>query len=149
MKIQIISIGKLSDDMEKISNHYQKMINWNVKNTEITYAKKPNHNQIKQYESKLIQEKLTKDSRIISLDLTGKQHTSEEFSDLIAKQMMIGKNIDFIIGGAFGLDQSILSLSHMKMSLSKMTLPHQMAKLMLVEQIYRSQTILDQHPYHK
>ena len=63
--------------------------------------------------------------------------------------MMEGKSIDFIIGGAFGLDGSILNLSNAKLCLSKMTLPHQMAKLMLLEQIYRAQTILDGHPYHK
>lgn len=62
---------------------------------------------------------------------------------------MEGRSIDFIIGGAFGLDKSILNLSNAKLCLSKMTLPHQMAKLMLLEQIYRVQTILDGHPYHK
>jgi 23S rRNA (pseudouridine1915-N3)-methyltransferase len=57
-------------------------------------------------------------------------------------QMMHGRNIDFIIGGAFGLDTSILLLADVKLSLSKMTFPHQLAKLLLFEQIYRAQTIL-------
>jgi 23S rRNA (pseudouridine1915-N3)-methyltransferase len=63
--------------------------------------------------------------------------------------MMEGRDVDFIIGGAFGLDQSILNLANAKLCLSKMTLPHQMAKLMLVEQIYRARSIIDGHPYHK
>jgi len=62
---------------------------------------------------------------------------------------ILKNNIDFIIGGAFGLDQSILNLANIKLCLSKMTMPHQMAKLILLEQIYRAQTILDGHPYHK
>ena len=83
------------------------------------------------------------------LDLLGKQMSSEVFSDIFKSQMMYGRNIDFIIGGAFGLDESILLLADIKLCLSKMTFPHQIAKLLLFEQIYRAQTILDNHPYHK
>jgi 23S rRNA (pseudouridine1915-N3)-methyltransferase len=63
--------------------------------------------------------------------------------------MMLGKSIDFIIGGAFGLDESIVKTAHTKLCLSEMTFPHQLVKVMLLEQIYRAQTILDNHPYHK
>ncbi len=149
MKIQIISVGKLSSEIAKISDQYQKMTNWQIKNSEIVYSKKLAPTQIKQYEAKLIEDKLTRGAYIVALDLSGKQYSSEEFSVIFSKQMMEGKSIDFIIGGAFGLDGSILNLSNAKLCLSKMTLPHQMAKLMLLEQIYRAQTILDGHPYHK
>ena len=149
MKIQIISVGKLSSEIAKISDQYQKMTNWQIKNSEIIYSKKLTPTQIKQYEAKLIENKLTRGAYIVALDLSGRQYSSEEFSVIFSKQMMEGKDIDFIIGGAFGLDQSILNLSNAKLCLSKMTLPHQMAKLMLLEQIYRAQTILDGHPYHK
>ena len=149
MKIQIISVGKLSSEIAKISDQYQKMTNWQIKNSKIVYSKKLAPTQIKQYEAKLIEDKLTKGAYIIALDLSGKQYSSKEFSVIFSKQMMEGRDIDFIIGGAFGLDQSILNLSSAKLCLSKMTLPHQMAKLMLLEQIYRAQTILDGHPYHK
>jgi 23S rRNA (pseudouridine1915-N3)-methyltransferase len=149
MKIQIISVGKLSSEITKISDQYQKMTNWQIKNNEIVYSKKLTPTQIKQYEANLIQDKLTKGAYIIALDLSGKQHSSEDFSLIFSQQMMAGNNIDFIIGGAFGLDQSILNLANIKLCLSKMTMPHQMAKLILLEQIYRAQTILDGHPYHK
>jgi 23S rRNA (pseudouridine1915-N3)-methyltransferase len=62
---------------------------------------------------------------------------------------MSGQSIDFVIGGAFGLDKSVLELSNIKLCLSRMTFTHQMAKLLLLEQIYRAQTILEHHPYHK
>ena len=81
--------------------------------------------------------------------MQGQQLNSQEFSCLFKNQMMIGQNIDIIIGGAFGLDNSIIKNSSIKLSLSKMTLPHQLAKVVLLEQIYRSQTILAAHPYHK
>jgi len=149
MKIQIISVGKLSSEIAKISDQYQKMTNWQIKNHEIVYTKKLASTQIKQYEAKLIQDKLSKGTYIIALDLSGKQYSSEEFSLIFSKQMMEGKDVDFIIGGAFGLDQSILDLANTKLCLSKMTMPHQMAKLILLEQIYRAQTILGGHPYHK
>lgn len=149
MKIQIISVGKLSSEIVKISDQYQKMVNWQIRNNEIVYSKKLAPTQIKQYEAKLIQDKLTKGAYVIALDLSGKQYSSEEFSLIFSKQMMTGNGIDFIIGGAFGLDQSILDLANTKLCLSKMTLPHQMDKLVLLEQIYRAQTILDGHPYHK
>jgi 23S rRNA (pseudouridine1915-N3)-methyltransferase len=149
MKIQIISIGKIASDQLSVMQHYQKMIGWKVQNTELTYSKKLSENQIKQYEAQLIKDKLTKGSYVIALDVLGKQVTSEDFSEIFARQMMDGRDIDFIIGGAFGLDSSILDLADTKLSLSKMTFPHQIAKILLFEQIYRAQTIIEKHPYHK
>lgn len=149
MKIQIISIGKISGAQEDLLKHYQKMIGWKVQNTELSYSKKLSESQIKQHEARLIQDKLNKNSYVIALDLSGKQKTSEEFSQIFSNQMMSGRDIDFIIGGAFGLDSFILNLSDMKLCLSKMTFPHQIAKLLLFEQIYRAEAILNNHPYHK
>ena len=149
MKIQIISVGKIAGEQAAIVKHYQKMIGWQVQNTELAYSKKLSEKQIKQHEAKLIQDKIVKGSYVVVLDLLGKQMSSEVFSDIFKSQMMYGRNIDFIIGGAFGLDESILLLADIKLCLSKMTFPHQIAKLLLFEQIYRAQTILDNHPYHK
>ena len=149
MKLQIISVGKIAGEQAAIVKHYQKMIGWQVQNTELAYSKKLSEKQIKQHEAKLIQDKIVKGSYVVVLDLLGKQMSSEVFSDIFKSQMMYGRNIDFIIGGAFGLDESILLLADIKLCLSKMTFPHQIAKLLLFEQIYRAQTILDNHPYHK
>lgn len=149
MKIQIISIGKLSSEIAFLSAKYEKMISWQIQNSEITYAKKLSPGQIKQHEAKLIIDKLQKNSCTIPLDMTGKQYSSEDFSLIFKNNMMEGRNIDFIIGGAFGLDESVLKLANYKLSLSKMTFPHQIAKLLLLEQIYRAETIITGHPYHK
>lgn len=149
MQIQIISVGKLSGELEALADRYQKMTSWKIKNIQLPHSKKSSENQIKQDEAQLIQNKISKGAYVIALDLSGKQLTSEAFSELFSRQMMSGGNIDFIIGGAFGIDKSILELSDLKLSLSKMTFPHQIAKLLLLEQIYRAQTILENHPYHK
>lgn len=149
MKINIISVGKLSSDYAKLAEHYSKMIKWKVSEKEITYAKRLPENQIKSYEAKLIEEQTKHCSYRIVLDVLGKQVSSEDFSILFKNQMMQARDVDIIIGGAFGLDESIINNSDIVLSLSKMTLPHQLAKLVLLEQIYRAKSILDGHPYHK
>ena len=125
------------------------MISWQIKNTELQHSKKSSPSDIKEDEARQIRAKITDGACIIVLDLTGKQISSEGFSTVFAHQMMLGKNIDFIIGGAFGLHEAILTTASMKLCLSDMTFPHQLVKVMLLEQIYRAQTILDNHPYHK
>ena len=149
MKIQIISVGKLSGELILIADKYKKMINWQIKDTELQHSKKSSPDGIKEDEARQIKDKITNGSCIIVLDLAGKQISSESFSTIFAKQMMLGKSIDFIIGGAFGLDESIVKTAHLTLCLSEMTFPHQLVKAMLLEQIYRAQTILDNHPYHK
>ena len=149
MIINIISVGKLSPAYIELADHYCKMIKWKLKETELNYTKKLSEIQVKAYEAKLINNQIISNSYKIVLDVQGQQLNSQEFSYLFKNQMMIGQNIDIIIGGAFGLDNSIIKNSNIRLSLSKMTLPHQLAKLVLLEQIYRSQTILSAHPYHK
>ena len=144
-QIHIISVGKLSAELNIIGEQYKKMIRLAVKTTEITYNQKLPENQIKQFEAKKIAEYLSNKSYKIVLDVTGKQLNSYEFIGLIN----IGKDLDFIIGGAYGLDQTILNLANLHLSLSKMTFPHQLAKILLLEQIYRAQSIIENHPYHK
>ena len=149
MIINIISVGKLSPGYRGLADHYCKMIKWKLKETELNYTKKLSEIQAKAYEAKLINNRIISNSYKIVLDVQGQHLNSKEFSLLLKNQMMIGQNIDIIIGGAFGLDNSIIKSSSIRLSLSKMTLPHQLAKLVLLEQIYRSQTILTAHPYHK
>lgn len=149
MNIQIISIGKLSDEIASIVRRFEKMITWQVKNFELAHSKKQNISDIKQDEAKLITAKIRDSSYVIVLDLNAKQMSSEHFSKIFTKQMMAGRNIDFIIGGAFGLSHDIINKADLLLSLSEMTFPHQFAKLLLLEQIYRAQSLISGHPYHK
>ncbi|MCC8417602.1 MAG: 23S rRNA (pseudouridine(1915)-N(3))-methyltransferase RlmH [Rickettsia endosymbiont of Bryobia graminum] len=148
-QIHIISIGKLNNNYKGLENHYQKLIKHNLKSTEISYAKKLPPEQIKQFEAKLIDQYLDKKSYKIVLNVLGKDYTSQEFTKLIDFRLQLNQNIQFIIGGAFGLDKAIIDKANIQISLSKMTMTHQMTKILLLEQIYCAQTILENHPYHK
>ncbi|MGC0371510.1 MAG: hypothetical protein DGJ47_000199 [Rickettsiaceae bacterium] len=149
MKVQIIAIGKMSKDMDTICTKYQKMLSWAVKTIELPHSKKGSVTEIKAEETKAIVAKLRGNALVVILDRLGKQFSSEEFSDLISQQMMVGGNIDFVIGGAYGLDELIYKAKNVRLCLSKMTFPHQIAKILLLEQLYRAQTIIQNHPYHK
>jgi 23S rRNA (pseudouridine1915-N3)-methyltransferase len=84
----------------------------------------------------------------IFLDSRGKQFTSEEFSDLIGDFKDRGAQVTFAIGGPDGWSEESLKAANMKISLGKITLPHELARVVLIEQIYRAFTILEKHPYH-
>jgi 23S rRNA (pseudouridine1915-N3)-methyltransferase len=87
---------------------------------------------------------------IVTMDAAGEQLTSEQFSAWMQEKMNeSAERIAFIIGGAWGLDKRITEIAGLRLSLSKMTLPHELARLVLVEQIYRALTMWKGHPYHK
>lgn len=105
--------------------------------------------QVKEKEAVLLQKELTNASTIVLLDENGTMHSSVEFSNFFQKQMNSGtKELFFVIGGAYGVDDSIKKKAHFTISFSKMTFTHQMIRLMLTEQIYRSMTILKNERYH-
>lgn len=84
------------------------------------------------------------------MDLKGKQLTSEEFANFIENQGIVGNsNIVFIIGGSLGISQEVIKRANEKICFSKMTFPHQLFRVMLLEQIYRGFRIMKNEPYHK
>ena len=104
---------------------------------------------IKQKEANKIISSLKKDSYIISLDLTGKELSSEDFSKKIDSiSLNFNSSITFIIGGTLGLSNDILLSSNEKISFSKMTFPHQLIRLFLLEQLFRAFKILKGETYH-
>jgi 23S rRNA (pseudouridine1915-N3)-methyltransferase len=89
-------------------------------------------------------------TKVVTLDSTGKQMSSEQFSAWFQDEMGAStERIAFIIGGAWGLDKRLTQMAGLSLSLSKMTFPHELARLVLVEQIYRALTLWKGHPYHK
>jgi 23S rRNA (pseudouridine1915-N3)-methyltransferase len=85
----------------------------------------------------------------IALDVEGKQISSEKFAELIKKIDFDYKNINFYIGGAEGLEKDFLETCDMKISLSKMTFPNELVRVIFLEQLYRAFTINNNEPYHK
>lgn len=104
--------------------------------------------QVIDFESNQIIEKLPKNSYKIALDLTGKQYTSEEFASKISDLQNYNSTISFIIGGSLGMNNTLKNICNEKISFSKMTFPHQLMRLFLLEQIFRSFKILNNEKYH-
>jgi 23S rRNA (pseudouridine1915-N3)-methyltransferase len=91
----------------------------------------------------------TSGARIVACDLSGKSFTSEKFAELLRLERDLDRNMAFVIGGAFGLSEEILATSSARIALAPWTLPHELARLVLAEQLYRAGTILRGEPYHK
>lgn len=87
--------------------------------------------------------------KLVALDERGKQLSSAELADFLAKAQNDGADLLFVIGGDEGLDESVRKAAHLVLSLSRMTLPHRLARVVLLEQLYRAFTILRGEPYHK
>ena len=105
--------------------------------------------EIKNKECKNVLEHIKKDSYIICLDLKGKQLSSEEFSKNIENISMQSSNITFIIGGSLGINEKLLNISNQKICFSKMTFPHQLIRIFLLEQIFRAFKISNGETYHR
>ena len=106
--------------------------------------------QIRDKEAERLMKYIREDAYVITLEIKGKQLTSEELSEKINQLGIQGKShIIFVIGGSIGLGDEILKRSDYALSFSKMTFPHQLMRVILLEQIYRSYRIINGEPYHK
>ncbi len=106
--------------------------------------------QIKEKEGERILAKIHPDTHVIALAIEGKMMTSEQLADNVDKLATYGKSkIAFVIGGSLGLSEAVMKRSNESLSFSKMTFPHQLMKLVLVEQVYRAFRINRGEPYHK
>lgn len=158
LNIQIICIGKLKETYLKSAiDEYSKRLSRYCKLDilELPDEKIPDKlninlsNEIKLKECNNILRHIKKDSYIIALDLKGKQFTSEDFSSEIEKISITSSNITFIIGGSLGLTDELLNLCHLKICFSKMTFPHQLIRVFLLEQIFRAFKIANGETYHR
>ncbi|MDD2215714.1 MAG: 23S rRNA (pseudouridine(1915)-N(3))-methyltransferase RlmH [Eubacteriales bacterium] len=147
MNIQIVCVGKLKEVYwTKAIAEYSKRLS-KYCNLSIDEVKEERE---KEAEGKHILRKLKAGVIVIALDIRGKDFSSEELAEEIEQFGLEGKNeVIFIIGGSLGLSQEVLDRSDMRLSFSKMTFPHQMMRVILLEQIYRSFKIIKGEPYHK
>ncbi len=159
MKIVIIGVGKIKEKFIREGiNEYKKRLSryCKLEIIEVADEKAPENlsqkeiELVKDKEGKRILSKIPKSSYIISLDIQGEKISSEDFSKKLGDLSLRGKsNITFIIGGSLGLSKEVVNKSDFKLSFSKMTFPHQLMRLVLLEQIYRSFRIMKGEPYHK
>jgi 23S rRNA (pseudouridine1915-N3)-methyltransferase len=155
MQIDLIAVGKrMPTWIESGFKEYAKRLpkNINFKLIEITPAvrgKNSNAENYKQKEEENINATLSKDSLIIALDEKGKSISSQ----FLAKQLQTWndeqQHISFIIGGADGLSDALKKKANQTWSLSEMTLPHGLVRVMVIEQLYRAWSITQNHPYHR
>lgn len=159
MKITIVTVGKikekyLRDAVDEYSKRLSKYCKLEI--IQVADEKTPENasetveNQIRQKEGERILKYLKEDAYVITLEIGGKMLDSVEFSKKIENLGIQGKShIIFIIGGSIGLGQEVLKRSDYGLSFSKMTFPHQLMRVILLEQIYRSFRIRNHEPYHK
>ena len=159
LHINIICIGKLKekylqDALSEYSKRLSKYCNLNI--IELPDEKLPNNlndsliNQIKQKESNNILSHIERGSYVLALDLKGKQFSSEEFSKKITDISLNSfSSITFIIGGTLGLYENVLKNSNELICFSKMTFPHQLIRIFLLEQIFRAFKISNNETYHR
>ena len=148
--IKVICVGKIKDSNLKslIDDYYKRIIKYTSIQIIELKDENENYDEMKK-ESKEIENYLDSKSYNIALDRLGKNIDSINFSKLIDKTFISYPNINFIIGGSLGIDKSILDKCNIVLSFSSLTFPHQLFRLMLLEQIYRSFKIVNNERYHK
>jgi 23S rRNA (pseudouridine1915-N3)-methyltransferase len=158
ININIVCVGKLKENYLKdaVSEYSKRLSKYcNLKFIELSDEKLPNKindsiiNEIKEKECEKILNSIKKDSYVIALDLNGKQYKSEEFSEKIENIAVKGfSTITFIIGGTLGLTEEVLKSSNELICFSKMTFPHQLIRVFLLEQLFRAFKISNNETYH-
>lgn len=155
MKLHVIFTGKTTGKLfqEAIADYSKRLTHYvpftieelpDLKNT-----KSLNEEQQKEREADMLFEKLQQGDVLVLLDEKGKEFTSREFSAYLEQKLQtVNKRLVFLIGGPYGFSQRVYDAAQGKISLSKMTFSHKMVRLFLVEQIYRSFTIIKGEPYH-
>lgn len=155
MKISLFVVGKTNhnylspgiDDYTKRINHY---IPFNIQYiADAKNTKNLSQAQQKQAEGQNLLNAFDKSDYVVLLDERGKGFTSKDFSSFIEKKMQtVAKRLVFVVGGPYGFSEDIYQRANEKISLSKMTFPHDLIRLIFTEQLYRSFTIMNNEPYH-
>ena len=159
MRINIVCVGKIKEKYLKLGiAEFKKRLSkyCKLEIIELEDEKAPENLSdkemlmIKEKEGKKILSKIKDNSYVIALAIDGKNLSSEELAETINKLGVRGiSNITFVIGGSLGLSDEVLSRADYKLSFSKMTFPHQLMRLILLEQVYRAYRINNGEPYHK
>lgn len=159
MNISIITVGKLKEKYLKqgIEEYVKRLSAYaKIEIIEVPDEKAPEELSetemgiVKQKEAERILAKINSDAYVIALAIEGKLKSSEELADSLDKLATYGKSkVAFVIGGSLGLSKDVLERADEKLSFSRMTFPHQLMRLILVEQVYRAFRINRGEPYHK
>lgn len=159
MKVTILAVGKIKekfyrqaiDEFEKRLSRYCKLEIIEVANEKTPdHASSAEEAQIKEKEGQRLLKHIREDAWVCALAIEGKMLDSVEFSEKIESLGVSGvSHVMFVVGGSLGLAESVLKRADYALSFSKMTFPHQLMRVILLEQVYRSFRIMAKQPYHK
>jgi 23S rRNA (pseudouridine1915-N3)-methyltransferase len=154
MRINLITIGKKMPNWINLGiEHYQKQLpsyyNFTITSLESPNRKSSSSENSKNLEAKLLLEAASDSTLLIAFDEIGSQKTSKQISKSIESWQLDGENVALFIGGTDGLSSEVKQKCHQVWGLSNLTMTHSMARLLVVEQIYRGHSLLNNHPYHR
>lgn len=150
--IKILCVGKIKEPFfrDAILEYCKRISKYtNLQIIEVDDINSDNINIILEKEKDLIMKNINQKDFVITMEIEGKELSSLEFSKKIEELQIYNSNITFIIGGSYGLHQDIKSRANYKLSFSKLTFPHQLFRIILLEQIYRAYKIINNESYHK
>jgi 23S rRNA (pseudouridine1915-N3)-methyltransferase len=155
MKVQILAVGKVKGPLAQSVAEYEKRAAryWKLGVEEVSSGARgtsANPGLVLKTESTRLLARISKELEVVALTRSGMAMNSRELAKYLERRSLTASpGVAFIIGGAYGLGEGVLARAQKRLSLSPMTLPHQIARLVLTEQLYRAGTILRGEPYHK
>ncbi len=148
--IKIICVGKIKEKFyAEAIDEYLKRLSKYAKIQIICVNDEKIKEKALEKEAEAILKNIKKDDYVITLDLNGQELSSIEFASKLDQTLIKHSDIDFVIGGSYGLDEKVKNRSDYALSFSKMTFPHQLFRVILLEQIYRGFKIINNETYHK
>ena len=156
MKLALLCVGAPRGQLASLIQEYEDRLPhyWRFASAEVEAgegkAKKPDPDRVRELEAGRLLARLPEGGEVVALTREGKGWSSRELARFLQEQALRSvPQVTFLVGGAFGLGDAVLDRATRRLSLSGMTLPHELARLLLVEQLYRAGTILKNEPYHK
>ncbi len=157
MPLSLITVGKIAKPFAEAAREYEKRLSRydKVDVIELPDEKEPAHlssaaiAQVMDKEGRNILGRVRREDAVVALCIDGQAQTSEQLADTVSRLRMDGRRIVFIIGGSLGLSPEVVARADIRLSLSSMTMPHQLARVVLLEQIYRAFKIISGERYHK
>ena len=157
MPLSLITVGKIAKPFAEAAREYEKRLSRydKVEVIELPDEKEPAHlspaaiAQVMDKEGRSILGRVRREDAVVALCIDEQAQTSEQLADTVSRLRMDGRRIVFIIGGSLGLSPEVVARADIRLSLSSMTMPHQLARVVLLEQIYRAFKIISGERYHK
>ena len=157
MPLSLITVGKIAKPFAEAAREYEKRLSRydKVDVIELPDEKEPAHlspaaiAQVMDKEGRNILGRVRREDAVVALCIDGQAQTSEQLAGTVSRLRMDGRRIVFIIGGSLGLSPEVVARADIRLSLSSMTMPHQLARVVLLEQIYRAFKIISGERYHK